>query len=365
MSQAPVSTSPSPPLDVAPAKRRVARRVTVVLLGVAVLVGLVGLTGELGPALHGVAAADLAVAAIAAACQVVRYVLVGHLVRRLAAGRGLNRGIAVRAGLIAVGLGAILPAAPLEGLVLAARELERHGVSRRRTVTALALTQWYSTRGLLAIAVPGSIVLGALAAAHARVAWSSVLLSAAFVLAVVFVAMGVVASRPRLHDRLGRLFGRIPGLRARGDRIAAWWATWTSEVRASVGARRDRARLLATSIAATAFDASCFVVAFRAAHVHADLRMLVLAYVVAMSATFVPLLPGGIGLGEAAVAAFLHASGVPVAESLAGMLVYRALATVMPALAGAGALGELRLRRFVRRSAASGASGTGPQAADA
>src|SRR6202030_1089335 len=103
---------------------------------------------------------------------------------------------------------------------------------------------------------------------------------------------------------------------------------------------------------AAAFDAGCFVVAFHAAHVHADLRILVLAYVVAMSATFVPLLPGGLGLAEAAVAAFLHSAGVPIPLALAGMLVYRALATVMPALAGAGALGELRLRRFVHRGPA-------------
>jgi hypothetical protein len=120
------------------------------------------------------------------------------------------------------------------------------------------------------------------------------------------------------------------------------------------------------SIAATAFDAGCFVVAFRAAHVHADLRILVLAYVVAISATFVPLLPGGIGLAEAAVAAFLHSAGVPIPMALAGMLVYRALATVMPALAGAGALGELRLRRFIRRGPAGAAPGEGsPQAAEA
>ena len=205
---------------------------------------------------------------------------------------------------------------------------------------------------MFAIAVPGSIVLGAIAAAHAWVAWSSLLLGGAVMLAVAFVAMGIIASHPRLHDRVGRCMRRLPVLRTRRDRIATWWATWTSEVRDAIGARRERARVLAMSIAATAFDAACFVVAFRAAHVHADLRILVLAYVVAVSATFVPLLPGGFGLAEAGVAAFLHSAGVPIPAALAGMLVYRALATVMPAIAGAGALGELRLRRFVRRGPA-------------
>ena len=106
------------------------------------------------------------------------------------------------------------------------------------------------------------------------------------------------------------------------------------------------------SIAATVFDAACFVVAFRAAHVHADLRILVLAYVVAVSATFVPLLPGGFGLAEAGVAASLHSAGVPIPVVLAGMLVYRAARHRDARVAGAGALGELRLRRFVHRGSA-------------
>ena len=93
-------------------------------------------------------------------------------------------------------------------------------------------------------------MLGAMAAAHVRVAWSSLLLGGAVLLAVAFVAMGVIASHPRHQQRVGRYMRRLPVLRTRRDRIAMWWATWTSEVRDAIGARRDRARVLAMSIAA-------------------------------------------------------------------------------------------------------------------
>ena len=84
MSQGPVSSPPT----VAPPKPPAVRRVAVVLAGRGRAVRLAALTGELGPALHSVGAADLTVAAAAAVCQVVRYVLLGHVVRRR--GRGAD-----------------------------------------------------------------------------------------------------------------------------------------------------------------------------------------------------------------------------------------------------------------------------------
>jgi uncharacterized protein (TIRG00374 family) len=141
---------------------------------------------------------------------------------------------------------------------------------------------------------------------------------------------------------------RVPLWRDRIQRVVASCRAWADEVRAAVGERGDRSRLLALALGASLADGLCFVLALRATGAHASVTVLLLAYAFAMIGSFVPLLPAGLGVVEAAVPAFLHQVDVPIATALAGVLAYRAIATLMPAFVGAGVLGELKLRRFGR-----------------
>ncbi len=52
--------------------------------------------------------------------------------------------------------------------------------------------------------------------------------------------------------------------------------------------------------------------------------------------------PAGLGAAGVAVPVLLRRTGVPLATALGGVLVYRALSTLLPAVAGAAALVRLR-----------------------
>jgi len=87
----------------------------------------------------------------------------------------------------------------------------------------------------------------------------------------------------------------------------------------------------------------CLWCALVAAGAHVGFHVVLLTYVAAVAASWVPFLPGGIGVVDAAVPAVLHAFGVPVAAALAGTLVWRGLSLFLPASAGVVAGIVLRL----------------------
>ena len=70
-----------------------------------------------------------------------------------------------------------------------------------------------------------------------------------------------------------------------------------------------------------------------------------LAATVGTMASWVPLLPSGLGLVEAAIPAILHRFGAPLDDALAATLVYRAAGTLLPALVGGLAIVALRSHR--------------------
>ena len=111
------------------------------------------------------------------------------------------------------------------------------------------------------------------------------------------------------------------------------------------GSGANRLTLLGLSLATWLADALCLQLAMRAAGVSVPFPVLLLAYTVGVLATLVPLLPGGLGLVEAAIPLVLASFGVPVAAALAGTLAYRAIGTVLPAGAGALAVPGMLLAR--------------------
>jgi uncharacterized membrane protein YbhN (UPF0104 family) len=325
----------------------VRRFVLPALVGFALLWGGIQVGGEIIPALHTVVAADLAWLMVAAGFEVASYLFLGSVLCLLARDENLSYGDAVRVGLVSSGLGTILPAAPIEGIVLAASELEIRGLERRRTFVALGLAQWYFARALFAVGALAALTVAAFAVLRAAAVGSSwpLMLTVGGALAASFLFMGAVVRRLHLVTVLARTAGRIPGARRRAELLAASCRAWSLEVSASIGSRRNRTRLLACAFGATVADGTCFVFALRAAGVHRGWVVLTLAYAVGMLAAFVPLLPAGLGAVEAAVPAFLASAHVPVPVALGGVLAYRALGTLMPAFVGAAALAQLRVRR--------------------
>ncbi len=328
------------------------------MLVVALGVAAYRVAGQLGGALRSIATADAGRLALAAGFEVVSYLLIGTVLRRLTSDRCVSRAHAFQVGLVAVGLGNILPAAPVEGMVMGARALEGRGVARRRTFVAVGLVQWYCGRALLAVAALTTFGVAAFAGERASPfhdSWPA-LLGVGALLALVFVVTGTIASRARLHARIGLLVRRVPFWRSRSEHMATWCNDWSEELRAAIGSRRDRALLIALAVGASIAEASCFVFALRAAGVHAHPALLFFAYSVGMLGVFVPLLPAGLGFVETAVPALLHQAHVPIAAALAGVLAYRALATLLPAFVGAGALGRFRLFPLGHRFRGAGAA---------
>jgi len=331
-----------------PQRARVMRRFVLPgLFAGALLWGGFEVAEEVGPAFHTVVAADLGRLIVAAVFEAMSYLFLGSVLRLLAADEHLSYGDAVRVGLVSSGLGWVLPAAPLEGIVLAASELETRGVERRRTFVALGLAQWYFARALFAVGALAALTVAAFAALRTSAFGASwpLMLTAGGVLAASFIVTGVVVRRLDLVALLARIAGRIPGAGRRADHLAASCRAWSSEIRAALGSRQHRTLLLACAIGATVADATCFGLALRAVGVHRGWVVLTLAYAVGMLAAFVPLLPAGLGAVEVAVPAFLASAHVPVTVALAGVLAYRALGTLMPAFVGAAALAQLLLRR--------------------
>jgi uncharacterized protein (TIRG00374 family) len=89
-------------------------------------------------------------------------------------------------------------------------------------------------------------------------------------------------------------------------------------------------------------DAACLWTALHAVHLHVKFSVVILAYVGGTLASWVPLLPGGLGAVEAVVPAILHHFGVPLTVGLAGTLLWRGLSLFLPAIGGAFAYASLR-----------------------
>ncbi len=304
--------------------------------------------GSFADAVDSLAAARLCWAAVAVGCEAASFLLLGLLVHRLVgAETGVSRRATVGVGLVLSGLGNVLPAAPAEGLALASAELHRRGVKTRRVRLALAFSEWYTTRATFALVALNAVVIAAIV--QFRVGGGLARpwlfgLPAAGVLGVLALTAWL-ASRRGTAEWVAVVAGRlrfwkpappIEHLRAAG---AAWW----SDAQEVLGNRRNRMAVVLVAAASTACDALCFGFALWAVGIHPRPGEFLLVYGAAMVASLVPLLPDGLGTVESVVPLLLHHSGTPLAAGLAAVLVYRAIATVLPAAAGALSLGRLRL----------------------
>lgn len=318
------------------------------LIGAGALYAVVASAGGVSDAIGAVGRADAAWVVAAGLAEAGSYFFLGVLLRRLA---GPERPVplteAIDIGLVVAGLGNILPAAPAEGLTLAASELRRRGLSRRRVAVTLGFAEWSTTRAAFGVLAVTALVVIAVAETRfpGRMHHLWVLASAGVVILAGLAVTAWLVGRPRTFERLAAVAIRL-GRWRRGGRpadAATLGAGWYAEASAALGAASSRRRIAAMAVASPVADIVCFGFSLHSVGVEFRPALFVFAYGLALVVSLVPLLPAGLGAVEVAVPALLHRTGIPLATALAGVLVYRALGTALPALAGVGALLRLRL----------------------
>ncbi|HYM16803.1 MAG TPA: lysylphosphatidylglycerol synthase transmembrane domain-containing protein [Dehalococcoidia bacterium] len=322
-------------------------RRTLLRLAVGILIGAVALyvvnslAGGFDEVLDALTAANpwwLLPALVAeAAC----YAAIGVELRHLARPPTLPLSVALRAGLVNSGLGSVLPGSPAPGIALSVTELHRHGVPTGRAALALGWMSWFSARTLLAITAIVTLIAAAEGDFSDR---TGTALTAAGVIVLLLAATAVLAVRGAALAPIAALAARlnIRGPRISREEARATGARWHADAMEAVGPLPRRLRIALLSASAWLADAACLYLALRSVGVHVGFEILLLAYCVGLISSALPLLPGGLGVVEAAVPTILHHYGVPLDAALAGTLAWRGLGLFLPAAVGLAALVSLR-----------------------
>ncbi len=302
-------------------------------VGVGASVAVVQAAGGLAEAFGALERLDASWLLVAVVAVLVRVAAYSTQIRLLDRGRfPAAAGVA----LTLYGLGAVTPAAPAEGLVLAERELRRRGRSREHAVLVLGFSEWFAQRTFYVVAI--AALLGALAFGQVTLAETWPLLVVAALIAAVLVATAALAMRPGRARRSAAAVARV--LRAARRRAVDTEVVqaWHQQALAFVGPAPRRILLAAVSATGVLADGAVLWGAGRAADLDVPYVVALLCAVGATVVTWVPLLPAGLGLVEAALPALLHRFEAPLDAALAASLAYRAAGTVLPALLGAVAV---------------------------
>jgi putative heme transporter len=328
-----------------PGRRRPITKLVVGVVAGGVAVWLViSAAGGIGDALDAIRHMRVGFVALAVGIAAARLGLYGLQLAWL--GRRSGRlGLATAFGLASVvyGFGAAMPAAPAEGLALASRELRRRGRTKRQSRLTVGLSEWFAQRAFYAVAAIDLII----AVAQGHLTWSDAwpLVVAAAMVIMTLGATAVLARRPTSAERVAVALGAIRLRRphpaeTEARRRAA--GAWHAEAVAMLGPPRNRVRLAVVSALAVVADGATLWATCHAAGFHLHPELAILAATVGTMASWVPLLPSGLGLVEAAVPALMARFGVPLPDAFAATVVYRAAGTLLPVFAGALALAALR-----------------------
>ncbi len=336
--------------DPAPTRKRLHPMIKLaigLLVGGAAIWLVVSTAGGVGDAVDAVRRMRGGFVVLAVAMAVLRLGLYGLQLTWLGRRSGpLGAATGLGFALVVYGFGAVTPAAPAEGLALASRELQYRGRSKRQAHLTFGFSEWFAQRTFYAVAAIDLILVIALGHLALHDSWP--FLIAAFVVLLALAGTAVLARRPASAERAATLLNAIHIPRrqppAGGDRRLKADA-WHAEAMAVVGSPRNRVRLAVVSGFAVLADAAALWATCHAAGFHIHPELAVLAATVGTMASWVPLLPSGLGLVEAAIPAILHRFGAPLDDALAATLVYRAAGTLLPALVGGLAVVALRSHR--------------------
>lgn len=253
----------------------------------------------------------------------------------------LSVGAALALALVVYGFGAVTPASPAEGLTLASHELRRRGRSKREARMTLGFSEWFTQRTFYAVTAIDLILVVSLGHLALSESWPFIVAASMVLLALIGTA--VLAYRPQSAERLAVVLSAIrirrPQPRAQARQAGA---AWHADAMAVVGPPANRARLASVSALAVIADATALWSTCRAAGLSVPGELALLAATVGTMASWVPVLPNGLGVVEVAIPAVLHRFGARLDDALAATLVYRAITVLLPALAGALAVASLR-----------------------
>lgn len=270
------------------------------------------------------------------------YALIGLMLRMLRGEyRDLRWWTSARVALVSWGLGGLLPGSPAVGIAMAVTELRRRGIPPGRTVTMFVVAGWFQFWALALAAAAAAAAVSLVG--HVRPADGDRLAIAAVVLIGVTALAIELARRPVTGGFIWAATWWLP--RHRGMTRAELRAAGIdahARLGRLLGSGRHRAAIGVVAVGTWITDAGCLWTALHAVHLHIHFSSVLLAYVVGTVASWVPLLPGGIGAVEVAVPAVLHHFGVPLTVGLAGTLLWRGMSLFLPALAGVVAYLGLR-----------------------
>ncbi len=318
------------------------------VVGVAAIWLVISTAGGVGDAVDAVSRMRAGFVALAVLAATVRLGLYGIQIRSLGRRTGpLTTPVATGLALIVFGFGAITPASPAEGLALASRELEYRGRSKRQAHLTLGFSEWFAQRTFYALAALDLILV--IAIGHLTLAASWPLIIVAVVVLAALGSTALLARRATSAERVAIIARALRIGRPRPAEADTRTAAdiWHSDAIAMIGPQRRRFRLAGASSAAVIADAATLWATCHAAGFHIHPEIALLATTVGTMASWVPLLPGGLGIVEAAIPAIVHHFGAPLGDALAATLVYRTVGTLLPAIAGAIAIPVLRSHRAI------------------
>jgi uncharacterized protein (TIRG00374 family) len=316
------------------------------VVGVAAIWLVISTAGGIGDAVDAVTRMRPGFVALAVVAATVRLVLYGLQILSLGRRSGpLTVPVATELALIVFGFGAVTPASPAEGLAIASRELQHRGRSTRQAHLTLGFSEWFAQRTFYGLAALDLLLVIALGHLTPAASWPLIIVAAVVLAALATTALlakrATSAERVALIARALRLGKPRPA--EANTRAAA--DIWHSDAMAMIGPLSSRARVAGVSAAAVIADAATLWATCHAAGFHIHPELALLATTVGTMASWVPLLPGGLGIVETAIPAILHHFGAPLDDALAATLVYRAVGTLLPAIAGAIAIAVLRSHR--------------------
>lgn len=286
---------------------------------VAALPGLDEIKAQIGRASVG----WLLVALVLELLSCVGYVLTVQL----AFPRGRSRPIA-RLAWTELAANSVMPAGGLGGLGVGAWVLRRKGVSTRRITERSTVVFFLTSAVNVAVLILAGVALGTGLVPGPRdvaLTWGPVVVGVAAIVATL--------AGTRWVDRIAR--------RTRRERVAIVLASLGTGVTATLEELRRRDWKLVGAVGYFAFDVAALVAAFAALGDVPAIAAITMAYLVGQLAGILPI-PGGLGAVDGGLVGALVLYGVPLAPAAAAVLLYRAIALLLPTILGAIAFYFLR-----------------------
>ncbi len=262
---------------------------------------------------------------LAGALQATTYLAEGEVWRTVtrADGSKITLRMLYQLGVAKLFVDQAIPTGGISGTILYVQGLMRAGVRRGAALAGVVVATFsYYSSYVLCL---GAAVITTAAGTHLSRGVSSI--AAAFLIVSAITAVAVLRQPGQEPGPVMRWLGRVPLLR-RGLRLLR-----QADPRL---ARRPRllARAVGWQMAIVLLDAATIWVLLRAVGAQSHPWVVFTSYMFSSLLRTVGVVPGGLGVFEAASVFMLHTSGIPVPAALAATLLFRGLSFWLPMIPG-------------------------------